>query len=389
MIWQTENDKELIARDCLNGNIIRWKSANTIVASGTSITGDTENLPFAGPGLIDLQINGVNGIDFNDISLSEQGLLFAAEYLLSKGITTFFPTVITNSAGNILKILSVIDKACTNHPILDQCIGGIHLEGPFISLSDGYRGAHSKKYVTAPDWDLFTDFQKAAGNRIRIISLSPEWENSVDFIRKCHSAGLIVGIAHSRADSDQVEAAVNAGASLSTHLGNSVPLMLPRHPNIIWDQLAEDRLYASIVADGFHLPDSFIQVVLRTKREKAILVSDTTYFSGMQPGVYKSHIGKEVVLEEGGRLSMKGHDGLLAGAARLLTDNIEYMIGKKLASLSTAWHMASAGPGLLIGYEKLNLAADNYRDLVVFNVANGRIVISRVIKQGVTVWKQE
>ena len=389
MVCPTENDKEIIARDCLNGNIIRWKGANAMVASGTSFTGDTDNLPFAGPGLIDLQINGVNGIDFNDISLSEQGLLYAAEYLLSKGITTFFPTVITNSAGNILKILAVIDKACNNQPILHQCIGGIHLEGPFISLSDGYRGAHNKKYVTAPDWSLFSDFQKASGNRIKIISLSPEWENSVDFIRKCHSTGMIVGIAHSRADSHQIEAAVNAGASLSTHLGNSVPLMLPRHPNIIWDQLAEDSLYASIVADGYHLPDSFIRVVLKTKREKAILVSDTTYFSGMQPGVYKSHIGNEVVLEEGGRLSMKGHNGLLAGAARLLTNNVEYMIGNKLAGLSTAWYMASAGPALLIGYKKLNLDPDNYRDMVVFNVINGRIVISRVIKQGVTVWKQE
>jgi N-acetylglucosamine-6-phosphate deacetylase len=85
---------------------------------------------------------------------------------------------------------------------------------------------------------------------------------------------------------------------------------------------------------------------------------------------------------------MKGHDGLLAGAARLLSDNVEYIIGKKLASLSTAWYMASAGPGLLIGYKKLNLVADNYRDMVVFNVINGRIVISSVIKQGVTVWSQ-
>jgi N-acetylglucosamine-6-phosphate deacetylase len=387
MVWQ-ENGKEFIARDCLTGNIINCKGAEAFVNTGASFTGDTGNLPFVGPGLIDLQINGVNGIDFNEISLSDQELLSAAEYLLSKGITTFFPTIITNSAGNILKILSVIDKACKALPLLDQCIGGIHLEGPFISATDGYRGAHNKKYVMAPDWDLFSDFQEASGNRIRIISLSPEWENSVDFITKCRKAGLIVGIAHSRADSEQITAAVNAGARLSTHLGNSVPLMLPRHPNIIWDQLAEDRLFASIVADGHHLPDSFIRVVLKTKGKKAILVSDTTYFSGMEPGEYESHIGKEVVLEEGGRLSMKGHDGLLAGAARLLSDNVEYIIGKRLAGLSTAWYMASAGPGLLIGYKKLNLVADNYRDMVVFNVINGRIVISSVIKQGVTVWSQ-
>ncbi len=386
MIRQTSNNKEFTATDCITGNIIKCKGDFPVLYAQEP---GEDNLLFAGPGLVDLQINGVNGIDFNDTSIDEEGLFNASEYLLSRGITTFFPTVITNSGENIRKILSVIDRACKARPMLDQCIGGIHLEGPFISGADGYRGAHNSRYVTAPDWDLFCSFQKASGNRIRIISLSPEWDNSTEFIRKCSKAGIIVGIAHSMADSHQIRAAVDAGARLSTHLGNSVPLMLPRHPNVIWDQLAEDRLYASIVADGYHLPDSFMRVVLKTKRKKTILVSDTTYFSGMPPGVYETHIGKEVILEEGGRLSMKGQNGLLAGAAKLLIENVEYLLVNKLADLSVAWYMASAGPARLAGYKKLNLTPGDYSDMVVFKIIDGRIVILGVIKQGKVVWRPD
>jgi N-acetylglucosamine-6-phosphate deacetylase len=126
-----------------------------------------------------------------------RALVNAANYLLSKGITTFFPTVITNSEENTTYILSVINKACHKNSLLDQCIGGIHLEGPFISPSDGYRGAHNKDLVRAPDWDLFLNYQNASGGRIKIITLSPEWENSTGFIRKvqrrrspCHNSSF-------------------------------------------------------------------------------------------------------------------------------------------------------------------------------------------------------
>ncbi len=386
---ETGNDKDkgLIARDCISGNTVLLKGGS-IVPSLRETTGDENSLPFVGPGLIDIQINGVKGVDFNESTLNDEELLFAAKFLLSRGVTTFFPTIITNSAKNINQILSVIDRACTEHPLLEQCIGGIHLEGPFISGADGYRGAHKKRYVRPPDWELFCGFQKASGNRIKIISLAPEWDDSNEFIRKCRNEDVIVGISHSKAESRHISGAVDAGAILSTHLGNAVPLMLPRHPNIIWDQLSEDRLYASIVADGYHLPDSFIRVVLKTKQDKAILVSDATCFSGLPPGIYETHIGKEVVLEEGGRLSMKGQDGLLAGATKLLSENVQYIFSNNLAGLSTAWYMASAGPAKLLENRNIHINKENRSDLVMFNIRDGRIIISEVFKRGKPVWNQ-
>ncbi len=382
-------DNGFLARDCRSGRIAEYSHKSGALIKDSDLPGNNRSdsdVPFIGDGLVDLQINGVNGIDFNTCSLSEEGLISAAGYLLTRGITTFFPTVITNSTKNTRSILSVIDRACLANPLLNQCIGGIHLEGPFISRSDGYRGAHRKRYVRAPDWELFSSFQEASGGRIRIISLSPEWDNSIDFIEKCKKRGLLVGIAHSAAGAEQVISAVRAGARLASHLGNGVPLMLPRHSNTIYEQLANEHLHASIVADGFHLPDPFIRVVIKTKRKKALLVSDATCFTGMPPGVYKAHIGGDVVLGGDGSLRIKGGKGLLAGSAKLLTDNVQYMADNDLANLSMAWYMASTGPSRLVNLKR-TAGYDNERDRVLFNFKTGKIIIYEVWKNGVSVWK--
>jgi N-acetylglucosamine-6-phosphate deacetylase len=375
-----------LAVDCISGRTMEHEPGSA-VQKVYSVPDHNEDLPFSGPGLIDLQINGVNGIDFNSPSLDQEGLVSAAGYLLSKGVTTFFPTLITNSETNTRHILSVINRACLASPMLERCIGGIHLEGPFISGLKGYRGAHKKRLVRSPDMDLFSSFQKASGNRIRIITLAPECDNSVELITKCRKEGILVSIGHTSASSEQVDAAVKAGASLASHLGNGVPLVLQRHPNILWEILARDALHVSIVADGFHLPESFIRVVLKTKGRKAILVSDATCFSGLSAGIYKSPIGSEVLLEEDGRLSMLHGGGLLAGATRTLIENVQYMVSNDLAGLSRSWYMASAGPGKLAGPKILDKTRTRGRDIVVFSFKEKEILIKEVFQDGKSVWR--
>jgi N-acetylglucosamine-6-phosphate deacetylase len=389
MVRQNRNDKGFFATECLSGKVFHYSDDLEIVKDGSPIGDNKRDLPFTGPGLIDLQINGINGVDFNSVSLTKTDLFNATNYLLTKGITTFFPTVITNSEENTRHILSVINKACLENSLLNQCIGGIHLEGPFISPSDGYRGAHDKDLVRAPDWDLFQNYQDASGGRIRIITVSPEWENSAAFIRKCRGEGLLVTIAHSKASPDQIKASVETGVRLASHIGNGLPLEIPRHPNILWEILSREELYTSLIADGFHLPDSFIRVVLKVKNERSILVSDATCFSGMAPGVYKSLIGSEVLLEPDGRLSINNGGGLLAGATRNLLENVQYIVSNNLADLSRAWSMASKGPGSLLMESNPDLAGIGDRDLILFNYEGGLIHISEVFKNGKSIWKDQ
>ena len=381
------NDDEILTcKNCITGFYQQVTLQHGVLVNISAPAISEGNFSFIAPGLTDLQVNGITGIDFNDPSLTVQDIVKATLYLLSKGITTFLPAVITNTDENIFKILRTISKACLSEPIVKECIAGIHLEGPFISPLEGARGAHEAHYAKAPDWDLLLRFQEAAGGKIKLITMAPEWEGSYPFITKCTDNGILVSIGHSMADSEQVSMAVSAGATLSTHLGNGVPLLLKRHPNIIWDQLAAEELYTCIIADGIHIPDSFIKVVIRNKGNATLLVSDATCFAGMPPGEYQTHIGGTVVLTNENRLSLKGNPEILAGAAFSLLENIGYLISKNIATLREAWQMASTNIATML--LKNNLSFHNENDFVIFNFTGKEIKVERVIKNGKTVYER-
>ena len=195
-----------------------------------------------------------------------------------------------------------------------------------------------------------------------------------------------MAIGHSIATADQIRTAVKAGATLSTHLGNGVPLLLPRHPNIIWDQLATEELSACIITDGIHLPDSFIKTVLKTKGKATLLVSDATCFAGMPPGEYQSHIGGTVVVDSEKRVSFKSAPGLLAGAAKSLLENVETLIDHHIADLGRAWEMASTNVRhmLVRGGET---SFTNYDDNVLFHMEGSTIHVKTVMKRGSVVFE--
>ncbi len=164
---------------------------------------------------------------------------------------------------------------------------GIHLEGPFLSERDGYRGAHPIEAIRDLDWGLFEDLQTASGRRIVLVTLAPERPGAIEFIRRATASGVTVALGHTAADGPTIRQAVDAGARLSTHLGNGIAAELSRHPNPIWHQAAEDALFASFIADGHHLDPATLRVLARAKGPgKTILVSDASPLSGLPPGTY-------------------------------------------------------------------------------------------------------
>jgi N-acetylglucosamine-6-phosphate deacetylase len=379
-------EKKITCINCVTGNMeeIFFREDKVLNINQKEIKAN--DLLYTGPGLIDLQINGINGIDFNNTNLTQHDVVEATHYLLSQGVTTFFPTVITNSDENILKILNAISEARRSDSLVEECVWGIHLEGPFISPKEGAKGAHDEKYIKAPDWELFSKFQEAAGGKIRLVTIAPEWEGSCSFIEKCIENGILVSMGHSVANSEQIIRAIEAGMTLSTHLGNGIPLLLKRHPNMIWDQLAADELYTCMITDGIHIPDSFIKVVMKNKGKKAVIVSDATCFAGMTPGEYQNHIGGTVILDEQKRISLKGSPGLLAGAAKSLLENVETLLYRNLATLKEAWEMASLNVAQILKKNDSFFYEMN-NDKVVFSLVNKKIYIHTVIKNGKIVFE--
>jgi N-acetylglucosamine-6-phosphate deacetylase len=299
------------------------------------------------PGLIDIQINGYDGVDFNDPAASAREIAATAQRLRRTGVTRFCPTVITGSTEHITKCISNLIHAAGESRSFRRAMLGIHLEGPFISPEDGPRGAHPREHVQPPDWDQFRRWQETAEGRIRIITLSPEWPECIDFIEQATASGVIVAIGHTAATPRQIAEAVGAGARLSTHLGNGSHARIDRHPNYIWEQLAADELRASFIVDGHHLPPSVVKCFLRCKTAtRSILVTDAIAAAGRPPGHYRlGSVAVEVTPER--RVCLPGTP-YLAGSVLEMHEAVAKTVRYSDATLDQALQMASGNPAELL-----------------------------------------
>ena len=255
------------------------RTAPDLTGSATSI---------ASRAFFDLQVNGFAGVDFNRPGLTGEELMRAGQALWAHGVAGFFPTVITASLNAMARTLETIRRAREGSPVLARAVRGIHLEGPFICPQDGPRGAHPRDHVRDPDWETFCRLQEAAGGHIRLVTLAPERPRALEIIERLRTSGVVVAIGHTDATEADIDAAVKAGAQLSTHLGNGAHAVLPRHRNYIQKQLATDGLLTSIIVDGHHLAEYFVKNVVRCKGpERVILVTDAMAAAGAAPGMYR------------------------------------------------------------------------------------------------------
>lgn len=343
-----------------------------------------EELPYIGSGLCDLQINGYMGIDFNgDKDLTSSDLERFQDIYLKEGCTTFLPTIITNDINNISNRLKNIKTILDNHPTLKKSIIGFHIEGPFISPLDGARGAHAKEFVCPPNAENVREWQDITDGMIKIVTLSPEWENANQEIKKMVDMGVCVSIGHTMATADQISKSVDYGTTMVTHFGNGVPLEIRRHPNFLWQELAEDNLNLGIIADGFHLPDAVLKTVLAVKKDRCFLVSDSTTFGGQPEGVYHTHIGGKVLLSKEGRLSLFDNPDLLAGSAQSLRHGVEYLVNRGLADLEYSWNLGSGYPAQKIGhYYDSSLIIGSNANIVLFTYDNKKLTILETYLHG-------
>jgi len=336
---------------------------------------------FISPALFDNQINGYLGIEFSKPDLSLEDMRKVVKGLRKVGVGIFLPTVITASFESLVNSFKNLSEAIKDKNIA-LSIPGFHLEGPYISPVEGYRGAHTLEHIRKPDWDEFQKINEAAEGKILQVTLAPEVEGAIPFIEKCVQNNIVISLGHHNATTDEIKKAVDAGAKTVTHLGNGLANEINRFKNPLWMQLTEDRLMSSIIVDGFHLLPEIVKTFYRAKgKDRLILTSDITMLAGLSPGNYKWD-GKDVVLTPEG-IIMLPEQNVFAGASLPLIVGVGNIMKFTGCSLKEAVDMATVNPAKLYGFENMvNIKVGNPANLVLFKMNNYKPEIVQTIISG-------
>ncbi|MGC4937233.1 N-acetylglucosamine-6-phosphate deacetylase [Kribbella sp. DT2] len=367
-------------RDPATGRALTVRVEDGRVAEVAPASGPVDG--WLAPGLVDLQVNGFGGYDVNGPDVTAETVIELGRALAAVGTTTFVPTVITAAEDEIVASLRAVAAAREADRATRDAIPFVHVEGPHLSPEDGARGVHPLEELRPPSVDEFRRWQEACDGLVGLVTLSPHYAEAPAYIQALGRAGILVALGHTAASPEQITAAVDAGAVMSTHLGNGAAAVLPRHPNHLWTQLSDDRLSAGFIADGHHLPADALTAMVRAKGvERSFLVSDSVALAGSAPGDYETAVGGTVHLSADGRLSYAGTP-YLAGAARSLADDVASAVALARVGLGDAVRMATAIPGRFAGGRGV-LRPGTPADLVCFDWAPGDSALSvRTVVRG-------
>jgi N-acetylglucosamine-6-phosphate deacetylase len=243
----------------------------------------------------DLQVNGYAGVDFNQNDLADDDLHRACARLREDGVEGILATIITDELPLMEARLARIVAAHRLDSSVRGVVRGIHVEGPFISAAPGYVGAHPARAVRPADLETMKWLLDAGGGLVRLVTLAPEHDPGMKVVRYLAEHEILVSAGHCDPSLDQLRAAIDAGLSVFTHLGNGCPATLHRHDNVIQRVLSlRDRLTLCFIADGVHVPPPALGNYLSLAGvERSVVVTDAVAAAGLPPG--RHSIGSQVV----------------------------------------------------------------------------------------------
>jgi N-acetylglucosamine-6-phosphate deacetylase len=380
--WQTVSRMPtIVGRNPRTGELLQVRVQDGLIHDISAAAEDEG--AWLSPGLIDLQVNGFFGYDVNGESSDPETIIALTHAMIATGVTTFLPTIITAAEEEIICALRAVAVARQRSQIVADAVPFVHVEGPNICAEDGPRGAHPREHVRTPDLGEFERWQRASDGLVGMVTLSPHFDGVDLYIAELRRQGVHVAIGHTNASVEQIHRAIDAGANLSTHLGNGIGGTIPRHSNVLWPQLSDDRLTATLIADGHHLPADALRAIIKAKGvDRSILVSDAVALGGLPAGVYETRVGGRVELNSSGRLSLAGTE-FLAGAALPLKDGVARAISMAGISLSQSLAMATRNPGRFVDRAgELRIGAP--ADLILFTLdeAHGRMILHDVFLKG-------
>jgi N-acetylglucosamine-6-phosphate deacetylase len=290
------------------------------------------------PGLVEIHSHGAMGFDFSDGN--PDGLAEIARHYARNGVTSFLATTMTYPKDTILRAASVIGENKYKRPGGGARLLGMNMEGPF--LSHGKRGAHMADMLLAPDIGFFEELYQASNESIRLVSVAPELEGALDFIRGV--AGYTkVSLAHTEAGYDTAALAFEAGADHVTHLYNAMPPFLHREPGLIGAAMDADA-YAELVTDGIHVHPSAVRAAFRMFPDRVCLISDSIRSAGLPDGEYTS--GGQPIIVADGKATLAG--GTIAGSNISLAEGLRNAVRFGI-SIGDAVRSATQTPAGSIG----------------------------------------
>ncbi|WP_199188674.1 MULTISPECIES: N-acetylglucosamine-6-phosphate deacetylase [Pirellulaceae] len=278
----------------------------------------------------DLQINGYFGVDFNQDNISSADLNAACVALERDGVEQVLVTVITDDIGKMASRISRLVKLRNEDSHARSMIAGVHVEGPFISTQAGYVGAHPVYAAKQASWPEMDTLLEAGGGLVRIVTLAPEQDPTQEVTRRLVEEGIVVSAGHTNASLNDLDAAIDAGLSMFTHLGNGCPRMMDRHDNIIQRVLSRsEHLQIGLIADGAHVPffalKNYLDII---GIDRAFIVSDAISAAGCGPGVYP--LGDQEVTVGTDGVPRAEDDSHLVGSAttmQQMADNLQLRLG--------------------------------------------------------------
>ena len=280
---------EVLGRHYQTGQTMRLTWDQGRISSLESINVADSSLPWLAPGLVDLQINGFAGVDFQQDNLTAEELLRAARGLRRGGCTRFFLTLITDDWKRMVARLEHLHRLRAASDELKESIAGWHIEGPFLSAEPGFAGAHDATVMCDPTAEHLQTLRQITGTDPVLITLAPERLNAIAVIPVAVSLGFRVSLGHTDATSKRLHQALHAGATGFTHLGNGCPRQLDRHDNIIWRVFETPQLIVSLIPDAVHIPAPLFRIIHRNLNH-IYYTSDAMAAAGAPPGRYR--IGK-------------------------------------------------------------------------------------------------
>ena len=311
------------------------------------------------PGFVDVHIHGCAGADTCDGK--RESIDAMAEFLLTKGVTSFCPTTMTVDRAEIEAAL-LAAKACVDQPGPGARVVGVNMEGPFIAAAR--KGAQKEEAILPPDPELFRHFQELSGGIVRLVDIAPEQPGGLAFIREVKDL-CAVSIAHTTANYDQAKESFDAGITHATHLFNAMSGLHHRDPGVVGAVFDDSRVYSELICDGFHIHPAALRTAFQVLGDRALVISDSMRANGMPEGE-PFDLGGQMVTVREGKATLA--DGTIAGSVSNLHQEVKNLVRFGIP-LEQAVKAASLIPARSIGLEEEigSIAPGKRADLVVLD----------------------